>query len=167
MTRKAWKVMGVASLGLALCLGAFGWYAWWALASLGAAIQESHVEGNVPAAADFEPFLRRDLERYFNPLAAPGQTVEYTLLRQGPTQSGVAYPKYYAWVRVRAGGDVLTEGAARIAAVDRVKFEVTHFVPRAAILADPSGLYQIFPEPVCDRIFGEINRDSAVLVGVH
>ncbi len=60
-------------------------------------IEQSHIDGNVPAAKDFHKFLVRDLQKYFSSLLETKVLVEYELLRDGPTQSGVSFPKYYAY----------------------------------------------------------------------
>jgi len=106
-------------------------------------VQASHIEANVPARESFEAFLRRDLLAYFH---APGTgSLEYKLLRDGPTQSGVAYPKYYLWVTVRSGSSLLNEGAVRVAAIGRKRFEVTNFLSRGTIRATPSEVGVVFP----------------------
>lgn len=109
--------------------------------------QASHIEQNVPVEADFDRLLRRDLSAYFG-----GAVVEYDLLRDGPTQSGVAYPKYYAWVRVLDDGRLADEGAIKIAAIDGVRFEVTDYLPRAAIQSDPDSAGAIFPSALLPAI---------------
>src|SRR5664279_5228222 len=97
-------------------------------------IQASHIDANVPAAADFQPFLRRDLSTYFSKERhLKNVKVEYELLRDGPTQSGVSYPKYYIWVRINGGKSPEDRGAARVTAVDRKGFEVTMFASEREI----------------------------------
>ncbi len=65
-----------------------------------AKITESDVEGNVPSKVDFDRFLERDLENYFKPKYGDEIKVKYSLFREGPTQTGIAYPKYYLWVSI-------------------------------------------------------------------
>jgi hypothetical protein len=122
-------------------------------------VRESHIDANVPARADFDRIMRRDLEAYFagaspRPIAA----LDFQLLRDGPTQSGWAYPKYYVWVVVQHGADSVQEGAARLQAMDRERFEVTHFLSRDEIASNRSGLRSVFPEPVCVRIEEKMRR---------
>lgn len=116
-------------------------------------IQRSHVEANVPAPADFHLLLRRDLGRYFEQTrkqeAIP---VEFELLRDGPTQSGASYPKFYVWVRVDGGDSLDDRGAVRVAAIERERFEVTDFISEREILSDRNRIRLVFPEPVCERI---------------
>lgn len=109
-------------------------------------IQASHIEANVPAQGSFDVFLKRDLLAYFRGTeTTPTTSLEYELLRDAPTQSGVSYPKYYLWVRVRSGSSVLKEGAARVAAIERKRFEVTNFMSRSSIQSSPSEVGAVFP----------------------
>ena len=114
-------------------------------------VQRSHIEGNVPPPADFDRFLARDLAAYFSRAGQPPPRINYELLRDEPTQSGVSYPKYYIWVRVTDSG-VTKQGAARIAAIARSRFEVTHFVESSEIERAPSQLQMLFPPAVAARI---------------
>src|SRR5690242_21832060 len=61
----------------------------------------SHIEAHVPSEREFDAFLTRDLEHYFTTKEKKNVTVTYELLRDMPTQTGIAYPKFYAWVIVR------------------------------------------------------------------
>jgi len=115
-------------------------------------IQRSHIEGNVPPAADFDRLLSRDLEKYFSRLRRRSVKVQAELLRDGPTQSGVAYPRFYVWVRVLEGETVVEEGAARVAAIDRKEFDVTDYLDAPRIRAKAAVLYEVFPGAVADKI---------------
>jgi hypothetical protein len=116
-------------------------------------IQQSHIEANVPSASEFKSLLERDLLAYFRSSGVPSATaVQFKLLRDGPTQSGVAYPKYYAWVRAVAGSQTLKEGAVRIAAIQRTRFEVTHFIPSQEIKSNPSKVGSTFPAPLVPEV---------------
>jgi len=117
-----------------------------------AKVAESHIKGNVPPKAKFGKYLRRDLTTYFTRLNRKKIAVEYEFLRDGPTQTGIAYPKYYLWVTVHTGTKLVDEGAARAAAIDRRRFEVTHYLPEAAMKKDPEQIDSVFPLPVGDRI---------------
>lgn len=110
-------------------------------------VQRSYVEANVPPAAQAEAILRRDLAAFF--AKSTGQSVvslQISALRDGPTQSGVSYPKFYFWVRATGTGAVIAEGAVRVAAVDRVRFEVTDFLPKAKIQESPGQVAAVFPQ---------------------
>lgn len=116
-------------------------------------LQSSHIEANVPAPSDFNRVLLRDLGDYFararKQKAVP---IDFELLRDGPTQSGVSYPKFYVWVRLDGGKSPDDRGAVRVAAIERNRFEVTDFVSERAIRNDKAGIYAIFPGPVCEKI---------------
>jgi hypothetical protein len=124
-------------------------------------MQLSHIEGNVPEGEDFVNFLKRDLTVHMGNLFNKKCIVGFEFLRKGHTQSGVAYPKYYLWVTVKDSlekNDVfLAKGAVRVAAVEKERFDITHFLSVDEIRKDPQGIYTIFPGPVCERI------DSIVL----
>jgi hypothetical protein len=101
-------------------------------------IQRSHIDANVPDSGDFEKFLRRDLADYFSTARnKKGVPVEYELLRRGPTQSGVGYPKFYLWVRIAGGKNSQDRGAVRVAAIGKKRFEITDFVSEEAIRKKP------------------------------
>jgi hypothetical protein len=120
-------------------------------------VQLSHLEASVPAAADFERHLLRDLSSYFQErLGEKDVSLQFELLRDGPTQSGVSYPKFYVWVRVAGGETPANRGAVRLAAVEKEHFEVTDFVSEAAIRNDPKGIYSVFPAAVCEKIMNMV-----------
>jgi hypothetical protein len=113
----------------------------------------SHIEANVPASEDFNHLLHRDLTAFFGVRTGQSVQVQYRLLRDGPTQSGVAYPKYYAWVRVTAGSAVVEEGAVRLAAVERKRFDITDYVSAARVRSDPKSVENVFPRALVPTIF--------------
>jgi len=115
-------------------------------------IAQSHIDANVPSAEHFHPFLKRDLQTFFNSRQGPNAAISYELLRDGPTQTGIAYPKYYIWVNVRNSAGTVDEGAVRVAAIDGTRFEVTHFLSKGEIQANPAGVEQVFPSALGDRI---------------
>lgn len=111
-------------------------------------IANSHVAENVPASSQFSSLLARDLQSYFQ---AP--RVDFEPLRQGPTQSGASYPKYYLWVQVRdSSGGLTSEGAVRVAAIGQVRFEVTDFLSAQKIRTTPTAAEQVFPRPLIEKI---------------
>jgi len=66
-------------------------------------MRRSHIDANVPAPTDFDRLLARDLATYFQELRKErALAIEFELLRDGPTQSGISYPKFYAWCVSRA-----------------------------------------------------------------
>ena len=119
-------------------------------------IQDSHVAGNVPPKEDFNRLLQRDLTAYFRTGEGQEYDVRYEMLRDGPTQSGIAYPKFYVWVRVSDQDTVVREGAAQLAAIGRERFEVTQFIERAEIERDRTQLRMVFPAAVISTIESKI-----------
>ena len=107
-------------------------------------IQQSHISGNVPEQSQFNALLTRDLLAHFQSSNLQVTRVEFKLLRDAPTQSGVALPKYYAWVKAFAGTVLRQEGAVRVAAVDKTHFDVTHFFSKAQLQQDDQAK-QVFP----------------------
>lgn len=115
-------------------------------------VQQSHISGNAPGEETFDAPLSRDLAAYFASRGLTDPEISYELLRHGATQSGVAYPKFYAWVSAAsAQGDMMT-GAVRVAAIERVRFEITDFVAQADILKNPEALASIFPAALLPAI---------------
>lgn len=117
-----------------------------------AALHASHIEANVPDESEFSRFLERDLNAYFASRGVSDPAIQFELLRQGPTQSGIAYPKFYLWVQVSSGRDQLTAGAVRVAAVQREHFQITDWLTAEEIRADPHRLGSIFPAALVDAI---------------
>jgi hypothetical protein len=115
-------------------------------------VASSHVQANVPEEDSFDAILRRDLETYFRDLTGKDVSVEFELLRKGPTQSGVSYPKYYVYVKLYDGSAVADEGAVRVAAVDKARFDVTHYLSKDEMRAHPEAMYAVFPQAVGDSI---------------
>ena len=115
-------------------------------------VADSHIQANLPDDKDFDSFLRRDLEKFFSARYSKSVTVRWEVLRQGPTQTGIAYPKYYLWVVVTEGNAQFSEGAVRLAAIDKKEFDVTDFVDVADIRASRQDISSIFPQPVCEKI---------------
>lgn len=115
-------------------------------------IAQSHIDANVPAAADFDEFLKRDLLAYFSPEGDKDTAVEYQLFRKEPTQTGIAYPKFYAWILIKRKNVGVKEGAVRLAAIEKKKFAITDFLSRENAIKDPEAAYGIFPRAVADMI---------------
>jgi len=117
-----------------------------------AQIRRSHVEANIPPASDFDTDLGRDLRAWFTLRQGSPAAVRFELLRREPTQSGVAYPKYYAWVEVQNASPPVVRGAVRVAAVARDRFEVLQFLPADEIRARPDAVQSVFPAALVPEI---------------
>ncbi len=115
-----------------------------------AIVQGSHIQGNVPK--QFHKLLKRDLTIYFRDIYKEVVTVEYELLRDIPTQVGVALPKYYIWVKIYSNKTLLDEGAVKVAAVEKTHFTVLNFLAIADLKKSPERINQVFPLPVGDNI---------------
>src|SRR6267143_364679 len=111
----------------------------------GAQVSRSHVEANVPPTSEFDADLSRDLRQWFTHRQGSPATVRFEMLRRGATQSGVAYPKYYAWVEVQTASAPHVRGAVRVAAVERDRFEVLQFLSADEIRARPDAVQSVFP----------------------
>ena len=120
-------------------------------------VSESHITANVPNAADFRPFLIRDLTQYLkDPQGIVSNlVVEYELLRDEPSQAGVGYPKFYLWLTATNSEKVVIEGAARVAAVDKKQFDILSFTPRSEIVAHPETIKRIFPKALEEKILSK------------
>jgi hypothetical protein len=117
----------------------------------------SHIEANVPNKEDFHYFLKRDLKTYFDSYEHQNVNIKYQLLRSSPTQSGVAFPKYYAWVQLLKNKQILDQGAVRLAAINKTRFEVTNFLNKKQILQDGKIVGKVFPAALCPDIFSKAN----------
>ncbi len=110
-------------------------------------LQNSHNDGHLPTASTFDLNLSRDVTAYFANLLDQNVSVEITLLRKDPTQVGAAFPKYYAWVSVTdANNEVKAQGSLRIAAKNKTRFAVTHFVSKDVMIKDPESLNAMLPK---------------------
>jgi hypothetical protein len=115
-------------------------------------IADSHIKANVPDEKDFRNFLIRDLQSYFKDMLKKTVRAEYELLRDAPTQSGVAYPKFYAWVKIFEDSRLIDEGAVRLAAIEKKHFEVTDYLSKRDIEEKPAVLERIFPRALVEFI---------------
>ena len=123
-------------------------------AEVNAKVQENQIEANVPPVMLFDAYLERDLVKYFGPKISKGEiAVVYKFLRNGPTQSGASYPKYYLWVDVTADGELVESGAIRIAAVAKSYFEITNYLSGKSIRSDPESVSKVFPAALIDNIY--------------
>jgi hypothetical protein len=115
-------------------------------------VAEPHIAANVPDTSDFRSFLVRDLTVHLKRTLGEGISVDYELLRDGPTQTGIAYPKFYLWVTATKPDKTVVDGAARVAAIDKKRFEVTDFLTRSEIAAKPDSIARVFPQLLLDKI---------------
>ena len=120
--------------------------------SFGAALSRSHIDGNVPIARNFDAYLARDLNAYFSAGDSGFASVRYELLRRQPTQTGVSFPRYYAWVRIRHWDRGPDQGVVRVSAIDRERFEVNRYLTSEAAISQPEVVQDEFPPALIDEI---------------
>ncbi|PZO36957.1 MAG: hypothetical protein DCF19_19925 [Pseudanabaena frigida] len=113
-------------------------------------VQNSQIQGNVPK--QFHKILKRELTTYFQEMYKEAVTVEYELLRDVPTQVGVALPKYYIWVKIYSQKVLLDEGAVKVAAVERKLFTVSDYLAIADLKKSSEKINQVFPLALGDKI---------------
>jgi hypothetical protein len=116
-------------------------------------IQKIHIDANLPETIDeFDQILSRDIKAYFTQKFGTDIIVRHELLRRTPTQSGIAYPKFYAWVRIEKNGSSVDAGALRIVAIDGKRIAVTDFFSQEKIKTEPKSIELVFPRSLCDNI---------------
>jgi hypothetical protein len=115
-------------------------------------VQASHIQGNVPDGPEFARLLERDLNAHFAARGVANVATRAEPLREGATQSGAAYPKFYFWVQVFSGRGLVNSGAARAAAVQKLRFEITDFLSAEEIINEPERVASIFPAPLLEAI---------------
>ena len=122
-------------------------------------VQRSQIEANVPPPVDFNGILTRDLSSYFAAVRTQKAVpIDFEMLRDGPTQVGVAYPKFYVWVRVAGGESADDRGVVRVAAVERKRFVVTDFISERTIRSDREDIRRVFPGSVCEKIHAKLGK---------
>ena len=119
-------------------------------------IQKSYIEANVPDQKNFDAFLNRDLRNFFSKKISATVSIEYSLLREGSTQSGTGYPKFYLWVKIFDKGSRVDEGAVRITAIEKTHFVVTDFIDKQQIKKNPQRIKMVFPAALYDSIIERV-----------
>ena len=115
--------------------------------------QNNHITTNLPSTyEEFTEIVQRDLDSYFSKAEKESVSTSYELLRKQPTQSGVAYPRFYAWVVISINNKIIKQGAIRLTAIDGTRVDVTDFIKSDDIVANPSSIESVFPKSLCDGI---------------
>lgn len=121
--------------------------------------EKKHIEANVPVKNDFDAFLRRDLSKYFKEKTGKQLGVDYELLREKPFQAGkkypTAYPKFYLWIKLYENNKLVNKGAARVAAIEKKRFEVITFADKKEIEQKSYDAIAFFPIGVSTKIVEE------------
>jgi len=124
-----------------------------------AALRQGHIDANVPDQKDFDRILNRDITKYVTDKADKDITVKVELLRDVPSQSGVALPKYYIWIEKRnAQGVLMEEAAARIAAINRDHFDVVQYYDRKRLETETDLVSKVFPQDVYAKIVAKLKK---------
>jgi hypothetical protein len=121
--------------------------------------KKKYIEANVPAKSDFDAFLRRDLTKYFKETTGKQLEVDYELLREKPLQVGKkypsAYPKFFLWIKLYENNKLVNKGAARVAAIEKQRFEVITFSDEKKIKQENYDAIAFFPIGVSAKIIEE------------
>ncbi len=124
-------------------------------------IQKSHIEANVLPTDLFDSCMQRDLSSYFSKEFNGNVTVDYQMLRDSPTQAGLSWPKYYVWVIIKKQGIIKGKGAARVAAINKERFEVFQFISAEDIENNSTQLNEYFPQSLHGKIKQLSQRDKS------
>lgn len=102
--------------------------------------------------------LQESLNEYFSDRVRKGGKVQWEALRDEPTITGLSFPTFYVWVSVERDETIILEGAVRAILLGNKKFEVTDFLDRPAIQADPAKVARKFPAALIDGILARSGR---------
>lgn len=103
--------------------------------------------------------MRRDLAKYFKDKTGKQFEVNYELLREKPFQAGKkypsAYPRFYLWIKLYENNTLVNKGAARVAAIEKKRFEVINFADKKRIEKENYDALLLFPIVVSTKIIDE------------
>lgn len=105
-----------------------------------------HVSENEVPDAHFHEYLVRDLRTYFKLPAESTKSVGHEFIKghEGLYQTGTGYPHYFLWVYVYDGNKIVSEGFARVDAIENSKFRVSTFISKAQIKKDPRAIEEAY-----------------------
>lgn len=126
-----------------------------------------NVKNNVPDASQFDRLMARDLQKAFCSQSVGSCRVHYELLRNGPTQSGTSWPKFYVWVERYESGALTASGATVLAAMDQVEFKVWRFMSHREISEYPDLVGKTFPAPLVNLIIDKARKGKAPTSDFH
>ncbi len=116
-------------------------------------VRRSHIVGNVPATKeDFDKIMDRDLTDFFKKRYPKFSSVSYVLLRNAPTQSGISYPRFYAWIEIKENEKTIEAGAVNVAFIERKSIDVREFITAKEVNEDRDMPERVFPAALCDSI---------------
>ena len=119
-----------------------------------------HVSENEVVDTHFHEYLVRDLRTYFKLPASSSKSVGHEFIKghEGVYQTGRGYPHYFLWVYVYDGNKIVSEGFAKVDAVDKNKFRVATFISRAQIKKDPRAIEETYGASLGADIINRANR---------
>lgn len=105
-----------------------------------------HVSENEVPDAHFHEYLIRDLRAYFKLPAESTKSVGHEFIKghEELYQAGTGYPHYFLWVYVYDGNKIVSEGFARVDAIENSKFRVSTFISKAQIKKDPRAIEEAY-----------------------
>jgi hypothetical protein len=118
------------------------------LNEMAAWLGRNQVEGNVPDENEFDLLLTQSLDDFFTAMEHKPTLVHFDLLRKIPSQVGVAWPKYYAWIRAtdRKSGRLVHIGAVSVSAINKEGFDVNYFYSAGQIAKEPRSIDERFTQ---------------------
>ncbi len=109
----------------------------------------------------FDRSFREDLLDYFVRIhRSENVSLSFELLREGPTVTGMAAPKFYAWTEVSLGQAVEEAGAVRVAETGAGEFEVFDYLSADEMRRDFNKALEIFPLSVAEEIRERLSMES-------
>lgn len=119
-----------------------------------------HVSENEVPDVHFHEYLVRDLRTYFKLPAASSKSVGHEFINghEGVYQTGTGYPHYFLWIYLYDGNKIVSEGFAKVDAVDKNKFRVATFISKAQIKKDPKAVEEAYGSSLGADIINRANR---------
>lgn len=157
MKNKIIRIIYIVTITLIILIAGIAGFVYFGLRG----ISESHINANVPDESVFDEYLLRDLDYYFSEAEEKSIEIEYELLRDYPTQTGTAFPKYYIWVIVKdeSSGEIIENGLARVASVRKESFQVFDYFSETDIKNNIDSVYKVFPQDVINKAESKITLD--------
>lgn len=118
------------------------------------------VSENEVLDAHFHEYLVRDLRTYFKLPASSSKSVGHEFIKghEGVYQTDRGYPHHFLWVYVYDGNKIVSEGFAKVDAIDKNKFRVATFISRAQIKKDPKAIEETYGASLGADIINRANR---------
>lgn len=119
-----------------------------------------HVSESEVIDVHFHDYLVRDLRTYFKLPATSSKSVGHEFINghEGVYQTGSGYPHYFLWIYLYDGNKIVSEGFAKVDAVDKGKFRVATFISRAQIKKDPKAVEEAYGSSLGADIINRANR---------